>query len=126
MNNYKLLLIGFIFISSFTLQAQDAHDKNNRAVMALTYLPEYTYETLDGDAAAKLILSAFKITKSIPQINIVGSIKDRATIEKLVLQLKQLLDNPPTWDELLVLEKDRLLQEDKALRRISKYKTVAE
>lgn len=126
MNNYKLLLIGFIFISFFTLQAQDNHDKSSRAVMASTYLPEYTYETLDGEAAAKLILSTFKITKTIPQINIVGSINDRATIEKLVLQLKQLLDNPPTWDELLVLEKDRLLQEDKALRRISKYKTIAE
>ena len=126
MNSYKLFLISFIIILSTASQAQDINDKNNRAVIAMSFLPEYSYETLDGEATAKLILSAFKMTKAIPDITISGSAQDKVAIEKLVQQLQQLLINPPSWDELRVLEKDRLQQEDKALRRVSKYKTVAE
>jgi len=126
MNSCKLFLISFIIILSTASQAQDINDKNNRAVIAMSFLPEYSYETLDGEATAKLILSAFKMTIAIPDITISGSAQDKVAIEKLVQQLQQLLINPPSWDELRVLEKDRLQQEDKALRRVSKYKTVAE
>ena len=62
MNSCKLFLISFIIILSTASQAQDINDKNNRAVIAMSFLPEYSYETFDGEATAKLILSAFKMT----------------------------------------------------------------
>lgn len=123
MKQYKLIALMLVLAVSICAKADGTNDKLSRSVMAASYLPEYAYETAEGEASAQLIITTFKTLKYIPPVAILGSASDKANTEKLVQQLKQLLASPPTWAELHQLEKNRLLLEDKALRRVSKYKT---
>lgn len=128
-----LFSLSFALISFFvSAQNQKSDNKNDgliRAGYASYYIEEaseaaaYAYDTPYGEACANIILKAYRDLLQIPETSSLPiDANDKMKINQLVTKLNQLRTNPPSWEELFKLEKERLIQWDKAISHKSKYK----
>lgn len=121
------------FLIPFSLFSQsgksiDTDDLLMRASYASFYIEETQesffsgYRTPYGEACAHIILKKFRDLLPLPETkSLTVDFMDKQKIEKLVEKLNQLRENPPTWEEIFLLEEQRLIQWDKAIRQKSKY-----
>jgi len=131
MKKYFFLSLLLLYISSgaFSQSTNKNDDGVIRASYASYYIDEvqpanYIFNTPSGEASANIILKAYRDHLIIPTISIDKiDAADKAKIEKLILKLNELSKNPPSWDELVLLEKEWLIKRDKAMLKVSKYKT---
>ena len=96
-----------------------------RASYASYYIDETNaaYDTPYGEACANIILKAYRGLLQIPETSSLPiDASDKIKIDQLVTKLNQLRTNPPSWEEIFKLEKERLIQWDKAISHKSKYK----
>jgi len=122
----SLVLVSFL---SFA-QNQKSDNKNDgliRASYASYYIEEASesvvYATPYGEACANIILKAYRDLLQIPETSSLPiDASDKMKIDQLVTKLNQLRTNPPSWEEIFKLEKERLIQWDKAISHKSKYK----
>lgn len=131
--NTKLFLasLSLVLVSFFSFsQNQKSDNKNDgliRAGYASYYIEEaseaFAYDTPYGEACANIILKAYRDLLQIPETSALPiDASDKMKIDQLVTKLNQLRANPPSWEELFKLEKERLIQWDKAISHKSKYK----
>lgn len=101
-----------------------------RSSYASYYLNEvqeenYTFNTPSGEATANIILKAYRDLQPIPDISLDKlDPTDKIKVEQLISKLNDLSKNPPTWDEILKMEKEYLIKWDKAIRQKSIYKSL--
>lgn len=123
------LLIPFFIFSQSTVK-DISKDELIRASYASYYIDEvqeanYIFNTPSGEAKANIILKVYRDLLIIPEVSLDNiDAEDKAKIEKLIQKLNQLSKNPPSWDEIVLLEKERLINWDKAVRQKSKYKKI--
>jgi hypothetical protein len=130
----KFLLGTFCFVSALSVfsQTEKKHGKTGdeleRAAYGSFYIEEvqeanYMFNTPEGEAISNIILKAYRDLLPIPDIpyNHIDA-EDRAKVEKLISKLKLVRENPPSWQELANLEKERLIRWDKAVRKKSIYR----
>jgi hypothetical protein len=129
----KNIVLSFLLILSFSLFSQQkpvlsiAVDKDLliRKSLSCQYLTEnqYEYVTADGKAMHNLLLEAFKLHGEIinVDVNAITNIKDKANLQSFIGGLNSILLLTPSWNDLLTFEKNRILLEDKALRRKPYY-----
>ncbi|MCE3229524.1 MAG: hypothetical protein K0S32_4075 [Bacteroidetes bacterium] len=119
--NYILL---FIFLSVFSFAQNGKGDNNDlqlRQAMAAKYLKEnsFDYKTGEAKAAHNILLEAF--TKNSVVVNIttenIPDAGDKANVISLIGGLNSILVLTPTWQDLVKLEKQKVLFEDRALNR---------
>jgi hypothetical protein len=127
----SVILLGFsngIFAQSTTKNL--SQDESMRAAYASYYLDEvqpsnYVFNTPSGEASANIILKAYRDKLTILNISLEKiDAADKAKIEKLIVKLTQLTENPPTWEEITIMEKNLLIKVDKAMSKTSRYKTI--
>lgn len=119
-----------LFIFSQSTNKDISKDELIRASYASYYIDEvqeanYVFNTPSGEAAANIILKAYRDLLIIPDISLDQiDAEDKAKIEKLIQKLDQLSKNPPSWDEIVLLEKEWLINWDKTVRQKSKYNKI--
>jgi hypothetical protein len=133
MRKYFFISLLFLFCSNSIFSQSTSknltEDEVTRAICASYYIVEvqpvnYIFNTPSGEATANIILKAYREHLIIPTISMDNiDAGDKAKIEKLIIKLNQLSKNPPTWDELVLLEKEWLIARDKAMLKVSKYKS---
>jgi hypothetical protein len=126
---FYLFILLFFTQYSYSQILKKSDDVLIRASYASYYIEEvkeenYMFDTPLGEAVANIILKNYRDLLPIPEIsNIQLNINDRAKIEQLIRRLNQLRLAPPTWEEIIYFEKDKLIQWDKAVRKKSIYKS---
>lgn len=119
-----------LYVSSQSIFKENAKDDAIRSAYASYYLIEvqeaiYVFNTPFGEAAANIILKAYRDLLTIPEISLANmDATDKAKVEQLIIKLNQLTKNPPTWDEITIMEKESLIKWDQAVRLKSKYKSI--
>lgn len=120
----RTIILLILLLASNLIHAQANSESAERAVLASYYIPELdlSYETANGQASANMLLSCFRNFKHVPalELNLAGN--DQANCNKLIAKLNSLLANPPSWNDLFLLERKKVLDEDKAMHRVPKYK----
>ncbi len=125
MRTLKQILILLFISSAFILNAQNKNtndkDLSIRRSMAAKYLKEnyYTYRSAEAKAAHVVMLEAFMKNSEVISINTekVGDVEDKANLNSFIGGLNSIIILTPTWDDLVKLEKEKLLFEDKASNR---------
>lgn len=123
---YTLLIFSAFLSLSVTGQVH-SNDEAARKRLLLPYLEQayFEYTTAEAEAVANTLKNSYLQSLHLPSIDYSNLAKnDQLKLESLFFGLKSLLTNPtPSWEEIIELEKARLLREDSALRRKSKYST---
>ncbi|MBA2610337.1 MAG: hypothetical protein H0U95_00095 [Bacteroidetes bacterium] len=125
MKTIKKLLIVLIVLNVFISVAQNKSFATNdlplRQSLAAKYLKEnfFDYKTAEAKASHAIILKAFEKTSEIINLNLnnVADPEDKANLNSFIGGLNSILILTPNWDDLVKLEKDKLIFEDKALNR---------
>ena len=122
MKKMFFFLLFSIFISNniFAQQMLSTDDKMARisfAVHLITYDTISAFESAKGEAYYKMLIDAFSKNAIIPDFMPSDlSSHDRNKINKIILQLRAIKSNPPSWDELYRQETQYLIWKDKVTR----------
>lgn len=121
-----LLLIasnGVVFSQTSNKLSNDEISRVKFAIPLITYDTVGTFDNAAGEAYYLIVLNSFNETQTIPECsNMNLTAKDKTKIDAFIQQLNSLKQNPPTWDELFVMQKTYLIWYDKIARKKSKYK----
>lgn len=126
MRTLKQILILLFISSAFILNSQNNKNANDRDLsarqsLAAKYLKEnyFSYKSAEAKASHIIILEAFMKTSEVISLNIdkVGDAEDKANLISFIGGLNSILVLTPTWNDLVKLEKEKLLFEDKAANR---------
>jgi hypothetical protein len=111
------LLIAFASVS-IVAQAQNQEPKSDKWLRA-AYASlqeerfELKFETERAEAFSNVLLKAYRellpLPKYFPQTIVAN---DKAILQQLITQLNQLRINPPTWDEIMSFEEQKIALEN--------------
>ncbi|MEO6304834.1 MAG: hypothetical protein ABIP51_16860 [Bacteroidia bacterium] len=116
-----VLLVSNVFISIAQNKNVSDNDLLLRQSLAAKYLKEnfFDYKTAEAKASHIIILTAFEKNSEIIKLNVdkVADAADRANLNSFIGGLNSILVLTPTWTDLVKLEKEKLLFEDRAMNR---------
>lgn len=116
-----ILLVLNVFISVAQNKNVNTNDQPLRQSLAAKYLKEnfFDYKTAEAKAAHAIILKAFENKSEVINLNLnnINEPTDKANLTSFIGGLNSILVLTPSWDDLVKLEKDKLLFEDKAGNR---------
>ncbi len=129
MKNQLISLI-FILVISTSIYAQSSDKLTSDEIARIKFSVHLiTYDTIGGfdnaagEAYYTMTINSFEENLIIPQFSMSNiTANDKAKTEKIIQQLNDLMQNPPTWDDLLTKQTQYLTWMDKVMRRKSKYK----
>jgi hypothetical protein len=125
----RIFLISLLFftVTAFSQQKPLSPEKDVliRKGLACQYLKEnyFDYKTGTARAAHNLLLEVYKKHAEIAPVdlNTITDSGDRANLQSFIGGLSSIELLTPTWNDLLTLEKNKVLQEDRAMRRTPYY-----
>lgn len=122
-----LVVSNIFFAQSSDIFTQDEITRIKFSVHLITYDTIAAFDNADGEAYYNIVISSFQENLSIPQLAFSTlTSHDKAKIERIIQQLNELKQNPPSWNDLFDRQTQYLIWLDKVSRRHSKYKTVIE
>lgn len=111
--------------SYFLCFSQMNSDEILRKKTLIDYLDHVSleYSTPEAEAIANITIKVFKENLIILEVNSkISNDVDALKLESLKLAFKNLLEvNTPSWSEILALEREKLILQDKQVSRKSKY-----
>lgn len=124
----KYIYILFVFcLVAFGANAQFS-DAQRRAILASYSIDKenFSFESPRGEACVNVILYSFRTFAELPtKLSMEGvSASDQLLCENLMAKLLLLQVNPPSWDELINIEENRLKEYDRRVNRHSKYPLI--
>lgn len=125
----QLLILGLNVLLALAVNAQvnapQVKDEQARVRMAI---PLLTYDTLNrfqsprAEACYQLMKGACETSFYLPELSFDGLPElDKAVLEAQKKLLQKVLQNPPTWSELIEQERAYLIWKDRMTSRRSKY-----
>ena len=120
---FLFLSLGYnIFSQSNINFKEDEKIRIKFATHLITYDTIGAFDNSEGEAYYLLVLYSFNENLQIPKFTSLNlSPTDKEKIEKIILMLNMLKENPPSWDELLSKQILFLEWLDKAMHKTSKY-----
>jgi hypothetical protein len=123
----KKAVLLFLVFSVLSATAQLSDDEKLRKKILTDYLDQvyFEYSTPQAEALANIIIKSFKENLVIISVEVNDIPEtDALKIASLKLVLQNLLDSQtPSWQQIIEIEKERLIMLDKQLRRKSKYES---
>ena len=102
--------------------SEDESTRIKLAIHLITYDTIGNFEKASGEAYYVLVLNSFKENLSIPQFSSLSlTPKDKAITDRIIKQLNQLKQSPPSWDDLLAKETQYRTWLDKVSHRQPRY-----
>lgn len=126
----SIIISSLVLIFNISSFAQSSNKFSNDeiarmkfSVHLITYDTISAFDNAQGEAFFQMAVDAFTNNAHIP--NFIPSdltANDRNKIDKFIQQLKEIKQNPPTWENLYERQTQYLIWVDKVTRRHSKYK----
>lgn len=109
----KYIFISFFTLFSVSVIAQNVQNNDIHARIGMYLdLKEDFYDikiqTKEAKIAANFIITTFEKYYTIPDMNLsnIADSEEKKQIEILKNRLKQLMENPPSWDEIFALKNE--------------------
>ncbi|MBX7240655.1 MAG: hypothetical protein K1X92_02820 [Bacteroidia bacterium] len=123
-----LYILLVLFCTTQWMYAQSMNDAQRRAILASYSLDKenFVYESPKGEACVNIILNSFRTFGELPpKLNLEGlPLNDQLLCENLMAKLLVFQVNPPSWDDLVKMEEEKLKNWDTRVNRHSKYPSV--
>lgn len=118
-----LIISNCVIAQSSGKLTQDEITRIKLTVPLITYDTIPTFDNAEGEAYFNLIIASFKENLTIPKFACTLTPNDKSIIDKYVILLNNLKQNPPDWDDLLEKQTQYFIWLDIVSHRKSKYKT---
>jgi len=113
------------FAQSLSKFSDDEIARIKFSVHLITYDTANAFDNAKGEAYYKMIITAFSENLVIPNfVPTELTVNDKNKIEKFIQELKELKQNPFSWEILYEKETQYLIWLDKVSRRHTKYKLM--
>lgn len=111
------------FAQNSNVLSPDEQVRVKQSIHLITYDTIGHFESALGEAYYQVVLNAFSETLEIPHMDKSGlTAHDQAKIEMLIEKFEALIENPPSWEEILAGETKFVIYKDKAFHRTPTYK----
>lgn len=128
MKKHLTILALSLFVSFFasaqvnTALTADQQTRIRLAIPLITYDTVSNFQSAKGEAYYRLMLGSFELSLVKPSLAFEGVPEsDRQLLDSQSKLFNELLNNPPTWEDLAVKQQQYLLWKDRMMSRHSKY-----